>query len=63
MCNKTLTRKGKAKIRFDENINENRLQYNIGDKVYAKESQIKDKFQIKGIYQNLALLHNLQHNN
>lgn len=30
--------KEKAKIRFHKNVPEKRYQYNIGDKVYVKES-------------------------
>ena len=67
---RTQSQKEKAKVRFDKNIPENRHEYNIGDKVYVKESQIKNKlqnkfngpFQIIEIFQNSATLLNLETN-
>ncbi|XP_050507921.1 uncharacterized protein LOC126885399 [Diabrotica virgifera virgifera] len=44
---KTERQKEKAKERFDQHVSSNPPEYKIGDKVYVKESQIKDKSQNK----------------
>lgn len=65
---KTELQKEKAKTRFDKHVNDNLPEYKVGDKVYVKESQIKDKlqnkfngpFEIKEILRNSAILFNPQ---
>lgn len=67
---RTQNQKEKAKIRFDKHVPENQPEYQIGDKVYIKESQIKDKlqnkfngpFEIKQIFQNSAIVLNPETN-
>ena len=44
---KTELQKQKAKIRFDKSVSDKIPEYKPGDKVYVKESQIKDKAQNK----------------
>lgn len=44
---KTDARKQKAKERFDQHVSEKAPTYNIGDKVYLKESQRKHKLENK----------------
>lgn len=44
---RTESQKQKAKERFDEHVRHKTPDYQIGDKVYIKESQIKDKLQNK----------------
>lgn len=63
---KTILNKEKAKIRFDRNVPERLQEFNIGDKVYVKESQITSKnqnifngpFEIQEIFQNSAIVLN-----
>lgn len=67
---RTDLQKQKAKVRFDRNVRENTPEYKIGDKVYVKESQIKNKlqnrfdgpFEIIELFQNSAILKNLETN-
>lgn len=68
--NRTQTQKEKSKIRFDQRVSKNPYEYNVGDKVYVKDSQIKTKaenlfngpFEIVDISQNSAKLLNPQTN-
>lgn len=63
---RTQETKEKSKIRFDQNISKQQPQYKPGDKVYVRESQIKDKlqnkfngpFEILEVYNNSAMLVN-----
>lgn len=65
---KTDRQKEKAKIRFDRSVSDKIPEYKPGDKVYIKESQIKDKaqnkfngpFKIIEVFQNSATVENLQ---
>ena len=40
---RTVAQKQKAKVRFDAHVSKQTLKYQIGQKVYVKESQITDK--------------------
>lgn len=44
---KTKISKEKAKTRFDQHVSKKPYEFNIGDKVYVKESQIKSKSENK----------------
>lgn len=63
---KTERQKEKAKIRFDKSVSEKIPEYKPGDKVYVKESQIKDKaqnkfngpFEIKEVFKTSAIVLN-----
>lgn len=59
---RTQLQKAKAKERFDEHVSTSRPIYQIGDKVYVKESQIQNKFngpfEILEIHTNSATLLN-----
>lgn len=67
---RTNLQKQKAKERFDQHVSDKPRNFQIGDKVYIKESQIKDKlqnkfngpFQIVEIHNNSATLLNLKTN-
>lgn len=67
---RTNTQKEKSKVRFDKAVSQNLPEYKVGDKVYVKESQIKDKsqnlfngpFEIIEVHGTSAKLKNLKTN-
>ena len=67
---RTDAQKEKSKIRFDRTVPKHPYEYNVGDKVYVKESQIKNKaenlfngpFEIIEILSNSAILRNPESN-
>jgi len=67
---RSIAQKEKAKVRFDNLITRNVPEYKVGDKVYVKESQIKDKshnkfngpFEIIEVYETSAKVRNLDTN-